>query len=180
MDAEDEDEFKKRHEATSEAESLGLFSHLKLAPLRQQDDVVGRLAAHVQQRLAALAHPHRVRAFRVSARESFPEADVQEPELDPLSGFGPERPATLLAAGVVLRVDGRHQELAARSADDARRRRQQRRRRRQPDVALARTEHRLSGDATKVDVDASGTPVGEKMTLSQIPLMNKDNKTKMS
>ena len=180
MDAEDEDGFKKRHEATSEAESLGLFSHLKLAPLRQQDDVVGRLAAHVQQRLAALAHPHRVRAFRVSARESFPETDVQEPELDPLSGFGPERPATLLAAGVVLRVDGRHQELAARSADDARRRRQQRRRRRQPDVALARTEHRLSGDAPKVDVDVSGTPVGEKMTLSQIPLMNKDNKTKMS
>ena len=80
------------------------MTHLQLAPLGEEDNVVGRLAAHVQQRLAALAHPHRVRALRVPARKSFAQTDVEESELNSLARFGTQRPPALLPAGVVFRV----------------------------------------------------------------------------
>jgi len=62
-------------------------AHLQLAPLGQEHDVVRRLPAHVEQRLAPLTHPDRVRAFRVTARKTLPEADVQKPELNSLPRF---------------------------------------------------------------------------------------------
>jgi len=110
----------------------------------------------VEQSFAALAHPDRVRTFRIATRKTFPETDVQKPELNPLTGFGPEGPAAFFPAGVVLRIHRRHQELARRSEGAADRRRD--RRRREPDVALARPEDGLAGNAPEVEVDETGPP----------------------
>ena len=79
-------------------------SDLQFTPLREKNDVVDRLSAHVKQRLAALADSDRVRTFRIPTRQSFPETDVQKPELNPLTGLGSQGPPALFTSGVIFRI----------------------------------------------------------------------------